>query len=136
MNIVFVSLLLACSCKPDTMEKDLPVKEDHHPFLIVTKDQYAALRARSDQEPWKSIKADAIERSAKGAASKPYDLQFYLGAAALAYILDEDHAQVHAERVRDAIINQYSQLEFEDGGSWGGVVPPWDQHLWLFCRLT
>ncbi|MCK5280523.1 MAG: hypothetical protein KAK04_18345, partial [Cyclobacteriaceae bacterium] len=26
--------------------------------------------------------------------------------------------------MRDAIIDQYTQLELEDGGSWGGVVPP------------
>ena len=123
---IFVFVFVVFSqCKKETIvEDEKPEKENHHPFLIVTKDQFSELRSKSDQEPWKSMKSDAIERSRKGSASKPYDLQYYVGAAALAYILDEDNAQVHANRVRDAIINQYSKLDFEEGNSWGGVVPP------------
>lgn len=121
-----IFLLIASSCNSE--KADPPIdhieKETHHPFLIVKKEQYQALREKADAEPWKSMKEDAISRSGKGSAAEAYDLQYYIGAAALAYILDEDNAQTHANRVRDAIINKYSMLEFKDGGSWGGVVPP------------
>ena len=123
--IVAFIFLGVSGCNKETVEnEEKPEKETHHPFLIVKKDQYATLRAKADQEPWKSMKADAIERSGKGAAAESYNLQYYIGAAALAYILDEDNAEIHAARVRDAIINQYSKLEFVNGSNWGGVVPP------------
>jgi len=99
-------------------------KEDNHPFLIVTKDRFQFLRDRASQEPWKSMKEDALERASAGSKSEPYPLQYYIGAAALAYILDEDNAILLANRVRDAILNQYSLLELEDGSSWNKVVPP------------
>lgn len=99
-------------------------KERDHPFLIVRKDQYPALRAKSTTEPWKSMRADALARSEKGSTASAYPLQEYVGAAALAYILDEENSQIHARRVRDAIIGQYSQIRVRDGGDWGGVVPP------------
>lgn len=107
-----------------------PPTASHHPFLIVKKAQFDALRAKSDTEPWKSLKLDALSRSNRGVnmgnsnSTNAYNLQKYIGAAALVYILDEDNAQTHAERVKDAILNQYSQLELSDGGGWGGVVPP------------
>ena len=82
------------------------------------------LRQRAQSEPWKSMKEDALSRSATISSTKPYDLQYYIGAAALAYILDEENAQIHAIRVKDAIINQYSKLELQDGDGWSGVVPP------------
>lgn len=124
LGFVFMGISGCNSEKVDPPPIDPPEKETHHPFLIVKEDQYQSLRDKSDKEPWKSMKADAIERAGKGAATKPYDLQYYIGAVALAYILDEDNAQTHANRVRDAIINQYSNLEFKDGSDWGGVVPP------------
>lgn len=126
--IVFSCLIFTTvSCNSDQLEDsppDVGEKEMHHPFLIVKKESFEALRANADEEPWKSMKADAISRSANGSPTKPYDLQYYVGAAALAYILDEDNSSTHAHRVRDAILNQYSKLEFSDGSSWGGVVPP------------
>lgn len=102
---------------------DLPEKETHHPFLIVTKDMYPALREKAAQEPWFLMKADAVERSKKGSSDDPYKLQEFVGAAALAYILDETNANTHATRVKNAILDQYSKLKPEDGGGWGGVVP-------------
>lgn len=94
----------------------------HHPFLIVTKDQFSGLRSRCINEPWKSMKEDAISRSASGSMANAYDLQDYIGAAALAYILDEPNAKIHASRVKEAILNQYSEIRVKEG-SWGGVVP-------------
>ena len=120
----FFFLSFSCNSEkgdPPPVDKE---NETHHPFLIVKKDQYQSLREKSDQEPWKSMKEDAISRSGKGSDAKPYDLQYYIGAAALAYILDQDNTQIHANRVRDAILHNYSTLAFKDGGDWGGVVPP------------
>jgi hypothetical protein len=129
INTIWLAALVVlgiAGCK-----KDAPVddpnngdKETHHPFLIVKKDQFQALRDKAAIEPWKSMKADAIERSKAGSTSDPYKLQEYVGAAALAYILDEADSTLHAEHVRDAIINKYSTLEIEQSGDWGKVVPP------------
>ena len=131
----FIALFIlysACS-KPDSKDDPGPIIPSNgleHPFLIVKKEQYGALRAKADTEPWKSMKADAIARSNAGlpaggsGSSAAYDLQFFIGAAALAYILDEGNAQVHAERVRDAILKKYATLSLKDGSDWSGVVPP------------
>jgi len=102
----------------------VPPPQRSHPFLIVTRDQFPALRQKAAQEPWKSMKADALARSAKGSRTSAYDLQDYIGAAALAYILDEAESQTHAHRVRDAILQQYSQVHPTEDRAWMGVVPP------------
>jgi hypothetical protein len=131
IKILLLSLLLLVvetSCSKEDVVDDQPIidieKEDNHPFLIVKKDQFQAFRDKASIEPWKSMKADAIERSADGSKVDSYDLQYYVGAAALAYILDVGNEGTHATRVKNAIISQYSQIEVKDGSSWGGVVPP------------
>ncbi len=124
MNLLLALLIISCNAETIDVPKDDPEKEKHHPFLIVKKDQFQSLRDKVSAEPWKSMKADAVSRSTTGSSTKPYDLQYYIGAASLAYILDESDSQTHANRVRDAILNQYSKLELKDGSDWGGVVPP------------
>ena len=129
MNIVWIMALVLLgisSCKKEASVDDPNNgdKETHHPFLIVKKDQYQALRAKASAEPWKSMKEDAIDRSKAGSSNDPYKLQEYVGAAALAYILDEGDSTIHAERVRDAILNKYSTVEIEESGDWGKVVKP------------
>jgi len=123
--ITIVTLSLS-GCKKDNPVDEEPdvQKETHHPFLIVKKDMYPALREKSSQEPWKSMKADAITRSGAGSSNDPYKLQEYVGAAALAYILDEGNETVHVQRVKNAIINQYSKVTIEESGDWGKVVKP------------
>lgn len=125
--------LFTFSCKSDTSDfpeneqEETPgefEKEDHHPFLIVTKEQFSDLQQKAATEPWASMKADAISRSNAGSETDAYDLQDYVGAAALAYILEDTNAKTHARRVRDAITNQYSKIDVKDGSDWGGVVPP------------
>jgi len=99
-----------------------------HPFLIVKREQFKELRKKASEEPWLSMKADALARVEKGIDTtrrvSPYTLQDYVGAVALAYILDQKNSKVHAERVRDAILNQYSKLVLRTDIDWGGVVPP------------
>ena len=123
-------LFAACPSKKDDVTPQPVPGESNHPFLIVKKDQYDALRAKSNTEPWKSIKLDAISRANKvvntsgSNSTNSYNLQDYIGAASLAYILDEDNAQKYADKVRDAILNQYAKLDLVDGSAWSGVVPP------------
>jgi hypothetical protein len=121
-------LLVQVSCSKNDMVNDQPwkdvEKEDNHPFLIVKKDQFQSFRDKASIEPWKSMKEDALERAAAGSKVDSYDLQYYIGAVALAYILDPDNAEIHAAKVKNAILNQYSQIQVKDGGDWGGVVPP------------
>ena len=122
---LFLCLTIACTKDMDGVQTmETPTSQvSKHPFLIVKKEEFPALRNKSNQEPWKSMKEDAIARSKRGTNTRHYDLQNYIGAAALAYILDTDHAQDHADRVRDAIIDQYAELKVEDDNGWGGVVP-------------
>lgn len=131
--LVLAAIVLAgYSCKgveeeiPAGDDKEIPSEkvESHHPFLIVKKEHYPKLRQKAASEPWKSMKADALSRSKRGSKTEAYGLQDFVGAAALAYILDEENSQAHANRVRDAILNQYSKIIVQDGGNWGGVVPP------------
>ncbi|MCK5705219.1 MAG: hypothetical protein KAI29_28910, partial [Cyclobacteriaceae bacterium] len=109
LNLGLALLIFSCNAETEDIPKNDPEKEAHHPFLIVKKDQFQTLRDKSTEEPWKSMKVDAISRSSSGSSTKSYDLQYYIGAAALAYILDESDSQTHANRVRDAIIDQYAQ---------------------------
>ncbi|NND07002.1 MAG: hypothetical protein HKN87_11535 [Saprospiraceae bacterium] len=122
-----VLLLLAIACDKDVkgpISNDIPESNgSHHPFLIVQKDEFPALRDRSDREPWKSMQEDAIVRSKRGSKTRHYDLQNYVGAAALAYILDVEHSAEHADRVKNAIVDQYAQLTVGENNGWGGVVP-------------
>lgn len=125
-NIIwFLILLVFSACSEDERQTGQEgERETHHPFLIVKKEQFQALREKSGSEPWASIKADALQRAENGSKTSAYDLQYYVGAAALAYILDEENGELYAKKVRDAIIDQYAKLEVKEGGSWGGVVPP------------
>ena len=50
-------------------------------------------------------------------------LQKYVGAVALAYILDDSKKEIYANKVRDVILNRFSALEIEESSSWSKVVP-------------
>jgi len=96
------------------------------PFLITTRDQFDELIARAQREPWKTMKADAMERVAKGPpeeVGRGIRLNRYLGAAALLYILEPDHRQANAQRVREGIM-QLADVSFDPKQAWNGTVPP------------
>ncbi|MCK5371511.1 MAG: hypothetical protein KAQ62_23275, partial [Cyclobacteriaceae bacterium] len=80
LNLGLIFLIASCNADTEDIPKNDPEKETHHPFLIVKKDQFQALRDKSNEEPWKSMNADAISRSSSGSSTKPYDLQYYIGA--------------------------------------------------------
>ena len=96
------------------------------PFLICRREQFEALRARAEREPWRTMKDRARERVAAGPpsadASAP-KLTRYLGAAALLYILEPEKREAHTERVRDGIL-QLADVGFDPTRSWRGTVPP------------
>ena len=137
--IIFVCL---SSCSSEPSKKDIAleiqVKDNQensnsltkndtldHPFLIVTKDMYPSLREKANIEPWKSLKTDAISRAnANSTSLNTSSLQKYVGAVALAYILDQDKSNSYAIKVRDAILNRYALVEIEESSSWGKVVAP------------
>ena len=99
-------------------------KETNHPFLIVTKDMYNGLKEKADVEPWKSMKNDAIFRANNPLSSNHYgSLQKYVGAVALAYILDDTKREIYANKVRDVILNRFSALDIQESSSWSKVVP-------------
>ena len=108
-------------------------KETHHPFLIVTKNLFPALREKSNIEPWRSMKEDAISRVSNAPSNNKYQtLQKYVGAAALAYILDEEKSEEYAQKVRDVILNRFSTLDIEESSSWSKVVPTMGA---FFCAI-
>ena len=109
----------------NSSENEIPrEKETNHPFLIVTKDMYNELREKADIEPWKSMKEDAISRANNSISSNHYgSLQKYVGAVALAYILDDSKKEIYANKVRDVILNRFSTLDIQQSSDWGKVVP-------------
>ena len=102
--------------------------EDEHPFLIVRKEQFEALRAKADREPWKSMKGAALKRTTAGFdpgtiksnTSLCIEYSKYLGAVSLAYVLEPDHARQHADRVRKTIIEGLAAVSFK--GAWEGAA--------------
>lgn len=98
----------------------------HHPFLLCTRDQFPELQARAAEEPWKGMKARALEIS-KGELPEfksPRDLQKYMGAVGLAYILEPAQQERHAQRVKEVILEGLSQVDFDPEKAWMGVVSP------------
>ena len=72
------------------------------------------------------MQADAFARVEKGLPddNKAVSLQFYLGACALAYILEPEAAAAHAQRVRRAITDGLAGIEFNPEKMHVGTVPP------------
>ncbi|WP_303612619.1 hypothetical protein [Cyclobacterium sp. 1_MG-2023] len=98
-----------------------------HPFLIVKADQFEKHRQKAFYEPWKSMADDALKITEEGFNEQimgAYELQDYIGAVALAYILYPEEKSRYAEKVKDLIVNQYSKLKPTEKRNWGGVVPP------------
>ncbi|EPR69227.1 hypothetical protein [Cyclobacterium qasimii] len=98
-----------------------------HPFLIVTEDQFEQHREKAYYEPWKSMASDAFKITEEGFNLEErgaYELQDYIGAVALAYILNPEDKSRYSQKVKDLILNQYSKLKPTEKRNWGGVVPP------------
>jgi len=100
-----------------------------HPKLIIRGSSFQAMRDRAAMEPWSSMMADAIATSNAGYLPGGDNFEIaenlirFSSASALAYILDESDARLHATRVRDAILDHVDTLTF-GSNDWGTVVPP------------
>mgnify|MGYP006289132661 CR=1 FL=1 len=99
-----------------------------HPFLICTREQFPELRARAEHEPWASMKHNALERAdhmpGSGESRKNlWKWQRFLGACALAYIVEPERADQHGGRIHEGIVTGLANLEFNEDLKWRGVVP-------------
>ena len=97
-----------------------------HPFLICRRAEFPSLRARAEREPWREMMRGALRRVAEGppAKAEAVVVQTYLGACALAYILDEDNPRQQAERIRDGITKGLAAVVFNPSLDHAGTVPP------------
>ncbi len=106
---------------------NFPLIAQEHPFLIMKREQFSYHRDKSESEPWKAMKQDALRTVAEGLTTEgnpAYALQEFIGAVALAYILEPHKSKEHAQLVRKMIIEEYSRLVLDEARAWGGVVPP------------
>jgi hypothetical protein len=99
-----------------------------HPFLICERSQFPELRDRADREPWATMAADAADRVEAGIEYEPgpsgVELNRYVGARALLYLLQPERRAAHADRVREAIVEGLAAVEFDPAQDWSGTVPP------------
>ncbi|WP_339924670.1 hypothetical protein [uncultured Cyclobacterium sp.] len=120
LNVLTLSLLLLHTLS-------VHAQQGSHPFLIVKADQFEQHREKAYYEPWKSMAADAFKITEEGFNKEEmgaYELQDYIGAVALAYILNPEDKSRYSQKVKDLILNQYSKLAPTEKRNWGGVVPP------------
>ena len=60
--IIVFAILISCSGNKS---------EQEHPFLIVKREQFKELRKKASEEPWLSMKADALAGVEKGIDTIP-----------------------------------------------------------------
>ncbi|MCK4626849.1 MAG: fibronectin type III domain-containing protein, partial [Phycisphaerae bacterium] len=108
-------------------ERNFTTRKVKHPFLIVKKADYVALRARAAKSPWKQMKADAISymkshnyTSTKDVfVGKKYSSMAGIArAGALAYILDPDNKTYYRKKITDAL-SHWDKL-FAEARDWTG----------------
>lgn len=103
-----------------------------HPFLIVKKSMYSELRLRATQEPWRSLRSDAIARAK--ALSYPASGNVYnrsaegmrdiMNTCALAYILDDANRVFYKNKIFATL--SYWPALYQDmrPNIWEDSVPP------------
>ena len=116
-------LTVACLMSTDAFA------EQKHPFLICKRDQFPELRRRAKREPWKSMGEQAIKISNSGYSPREgrmlgEQLGLYVGACALAYIVDSGNKKQHAESVRECIERHLPNAFNVGGNGWLKTVPP------------
>lgn len=102
-----------------------------HPFLIINESDYPELRQRANQEPWKTMKKEAINytkgynSSSNSIDTRSDSMRLAVSRGALAYILDPTNKQVYVNRVYNALNQWGNLLEMMNSGSgWSQHVPP------------
>jgi hypothetical protein len=102
---------------------------ENHPSLLVTEDDYGALRERASEEPWASWKERALSRAkAPMTADEWWErnrvVQDRASGAALAYVLDPDDRETYAEKAVEAIDHYHEHIYPKLGDGWRQVVLP------------
>jgi hypothetical protein len=109
-----------------------PAPPTAHPFLLVTREMYPALEARSAGTPWKEMKASALADCAALAwspegtkvSAKSYLMTAVISSCALSYILDEPNRPAYAAKIRDNLMRWSELHENRDApNAWDYNVP-------------
>jgi hypothetical protein len=108
-----------------------------HPYLIVKKSQYAALRARADRYPWSDMKERAGQdcaglsySSRATTAAKGVRIRDIMGACSLMYVLDPTHRSTYLKKMTTvftawpAVLKQMKREYPKSKNRWLQVVPP------------
>lgn len=105
------------------------VQATNHPFLMVRAMDYAELRDRANQSPWKEMKSDAIRKTEilsynpqeDNQRRAGYRLRDVMGYNALAYILDPENKNSYVENIRNTLniaLPDMQQEHSEDVEGW------------------
>ncbi|MCF6176977.1 MAG: hypothetical protein L3J71_14550 [Victivallaceae bacterium] len=108
-----------------------------HPFMLCNESMYDELRARASQEPWSSMKSEALIGvnstfpSSGTAYEKHYAIRKITMCGALAYILDPANKVTYAHKVRDALLKwDETRLALAAiGVAWDEIVPPGSSYV-------
>jgi hypothetical protein len=119
--------LLIAACSIEAQEPN----DMDHPFLIVRSQEYAELRARAENSPWKEMKAEAVrlgrsleyDADKKDYRAKCLRLRDIVSTAALASILDPEQRPLYADNIEQALRVGLADLEQTRPGSWLGNTP-------------
>ena len=86
----FFFLLIANSCNSEKVDSPIDdnEKETHHPFLIVKKEHFQALRGKASEEPWKSMKENMVKDIITSTCCSNCNMEIFFELL-LAYILSK-----------------------------------------------
>jgi hypothetical protein len=106
------------------------------PFLIVGKGEFEEWRARTRDEPWATMRSNAL-KIANTVSFDPnrtnplyplraqvLELKLIVSASALATILDPEHAQAHADKTLAQMLAGLTHLELKRSG----VIRSWEEN--------
>jgi hypothetical protein len=125
-------IFLIFSCEKEAVSKDQEKKKREHPFLICKQSEFQQLRDRSDNYPWNKLGEDALEtasgvwnfREDASNTSNCQSLANYMGACALAYILEPGRKDVYTGKIKRSILQSLDKLMYDEEKKWLGIVPP------------
>ena len=108
-----------------------------HPFLIVKKSEYAALRARADRYPWSGMKKQARQdcaglsyASRATITRKGVRIRDIMGSCSLMYVLDPGRRPTYRKKMGTvlaawpAVLKQMKKEYPKSKNRWLQVVPP------------
>ena len=104
--VVFVFVVFAAFFVPKMADA-----QSTHPFMIVKSSEYSALQVRATQDPWKTMKADAITTINNSAVSdRGYTMANTVTAGALAYILDPANRSAYKTKLASYITTSWQMM--------------------------